>query len=348
MSQGLQRTLRNTGDSQTAIVLSGGSTESASLLTREQVALVADKPGVLREPDGKAVLSAETLGVFRSVKKSNGARANVALRGVGAEAANVHRNLHIVDGRMFRPGMQELVVGLGARHLFTGMETGQTLELNEQRWKIVGAFASGDAYESELLGDVDALAAAFRRSSYQSVIVRLAAPEAFEQFKAALVGDRRLNVNVRTTLDYFMAGTSERVAAIRVVANVIAAIMAVGAFFGALNVGYTTVQGRSREIATLRALGFDSAPVMVSVILETLLLAAVGGALGAALAWGVFHDFTGSTLGINPGALIFSFDVSGALIWTGLKWAIAIGFLGGILPALRASTLSAATALRGT
>lgn len=348
MSQGLQRTLANTGDTQTAIVMSGSSNESASLLTREQVALIADKPGILRDTHGKAILSAETLGVVRSARKSTGERANLVLRGVGEQLTMVHRKVRIVDGRMFRPGLQELIVGESARRLFTGLAIGQTLDISDQHWTIVGAFASGDAYESELLGDVDALAAAFRRSTYQSVIVRLATPEAFDLLKGALVADRRLQVNVRTTLDYYMAGTAQRVAAIQIVANVIATIMAVGAFFGALNVSYTTVQARSREIATLRAIGFESAPVIVSVVLETLLLAAAGGALGAALAWSLFHDFTGSTFGTSLGALIFNFDMSGPLLWTGLKWALAIGFLGGMLPALRAATLPAASALRAT
>jgi putative ABC transport system permease protein len=348
MSQGLERTLHSTGDTQTAIILSGSPTESASLLTREQVALIADKPGILRDRDGKAVLSAETLGVLRLIKKSSGERTNVGLRGVNSQATNVHRSVRIVDGRLFRPGLQELVVGQSARSLFKGLETGQTVAINEQQWKIVGAFASGDAHESELLGDADTLAAAFRRTTYQSVIVRLTAPEALDQLKAALVADRRLSVNVHTTLDYYMSGTGGRVEAIRIVTNVIAVIMAMGAFFGSLNVSYTTVQARSREIATLRAIGFPSVPVLVSVMLETLMLAALGGGLGASLAWAIFHDFTGSTSGAGLGALIFNFDVSPALIWTGLKWALAIGFLGGMLPALTAATLPTATALKAT
>jgi len=348
MSHGLQRTLRNTGDSQTAIVLSGSANESASLLTREQVAFIAQTPGIPRDGAGKPVVSAETLGVLRRLTKTTGARANLGLRGVGEQFIAVHGNIRIVAGRMFRPGLQELIVGAGAKRLFTDLGLGQTLDINNQHWMIVGTFVSGDAYESELLGDADTLAAAFRRSTYQSVIVRLATPEAFGQLKAALAADRRLQVNVRTTLDYYMAGTAQRIRAIQTVASVIAAIMAVGALFGALNVGYTTVQARAREIAILRAIGFQSVPVIVSIVLETLLLAALGGVLGVALAWGLFHDFTGSTSGSGLGALIFTFDMSGALFWTGLKWALAIGFLGGMAPALRAATFPVATARRAT
>ena len=163
-----------------------------------------------------------------------------------------------------------------------------------------------------------------------------------------LTSDRRLDVNVRTTLDYYTSSRGTLVDTIHRVANVIAAIMAIGALFGALNVSYTTVQTRSREIATLRALGFDAVPVIASVMLETMLLATLGGALGAALAWSVFHEFTGSTFGADLGALIFQFDVSGPLLWTGLKWALAIGFVGGMLPAMRAGRLPAAVALRAT
>lgn len=348
MSQGLQRTIRDTGDDATAIVLGGSSNESGSLLTREQVELIAGKPGILRGPDGKAVMSAETLGFVRLNKRSSGAPGRVGLRGVGAQAASVRANTRIVAGRLFRPGMHELIVGVSAREVFAGLDIGRDLTINSQTWRIVGAFASGDAHESEVFADSETLAAAFRRSGYQSVVVRLASPQSFEELKTALTADRQLKVNVRTTRDYYIAGSGSRIKVIHIVGNMIAAIMAVGALFGALNVTYTTVQSRAREIGTLRALGYDPLPILVAVMLETMLLAVLGGALGALLSWGLFDEFTASTLGASAGALAFRFDVSGALIWTGLKWALVIGFIGGMLPALQATTLSPATVLRQT
>jgi len=347
MGDGLQKTLRSTGDTETVIVLRGGATaELSSGLSREDATLIAQMPGILRDAEGKPIVSPELVVVANLPKKSTGTDANVEVRGIGPQAWALRPNVKIVEGRAFTPGLREMVVGRGARAQFEGLEPGATINLNNQQWSVVGVFESGDAHESELLGDVDTVSSAYRRGGYQSATVRLTAPEALDTFKAALAADPRLKVDAKTTLDYYTAQSEQLTKTIRIVGIAIAAIMAIGAMFGALNTMYAAVATRAREIATLRAIGFRSPPVLVSVMLETMLLALLGGLLGAGIAWAIFDNYTVSTLGANFSQVVFRFNVSPALLWTGVKWALAIGFIGGLLPALRAARLPVTTALR--
>lgn len=347
MGDGLQKTLQSTGDTETAIVMRGGaSNELSSGVSRDDATLIAQAPGILRDAEGKPIFSAELVVVANLPKKSTGTDANVEIRGVGAQAWALRPNVKIVEGRKFTPGLREMVVGKGARQQFAGLEPGSTINLNNQQWSIVGVFESGDAHESELQGDVDTVSAAYRRQGYQSVTVRLTSPEALDAFKAALASDPRLKVEAKTTLDYYTAQSEGLTKVIRIIGITIATIMAIGAIFGALNSMYAAVATRAREIATLRAIGFRSPPVVVSVMLETMLLALVGGLLGAFVAWLLFNNYTVSTLGSNFSQVVFRFSVSPALLWTGVKWALAIGFVGGLLPAVRAARLPVTTALR--
>jgi putative ABC transport system permease protein len=255
--------------------------------------------------------------------------------------------VRIIAGRRFGPGLRELIVGKGARDQFAGVDLGSTLKLNGQIWSVVGAFESGDAHDSELWADTDVVAATYRRgSSTASVTVRLTGADAFDAYKAALASDPRLTVDVKTTRAYYTDQSAALARLIRVLGITIAAIMAIGAVFGALNTMYAAVATRSREIATLRAIGFRAVPVIVSVLLETMLLALLGGALGAALTWVVFNHYTVSTLGSNFTQVVFAFRVSAPVLWTGLKWALAIGLIGGLFPALRAARLPVTAGLR--
>jgi putative ABC transport system permease protein len=212
---------------------------------------------------------------------------------------------------------------------------------------VVGVFASGDSYDSELWGDAKSVASAYRRgSSAESVTVRLASPAALDTFKAALMSNPTLKVDVSTTSEYFSKQSEGLTKVIRAVGITVGVIMAIGAIFGALNTMFAAVAARSREIATLRALGFRGVPVVVSVLLETMLLALLGGVLGALIVWLVFNGYTASTLGANFSQVVFQFKVSPQLLWSGLKWALAIGFIGGLFPAVRAARLPVTTALR--
>lgn len=347
LAHGLQETLRGTGNADTAIVLRGGaSAELDSGLSREAATLILQAPGVARDGSGQPLGSAEVVVVVNVPKKSNDSEANVEVRGIGTQAWAVRPNMQIVAGRRFEPGLREIVVGQGARQQFAGLEPGSTINLNGQQWQIVGAFATGDAHESELVGDAETVATTYRRNGFQSVTVRLASPQAFDELKAALGSDPRLKVDVRTTREYYTSQSQGLSKVIRIVGIVIAAIMAIGAVFGALNTMYAAISARAREVATLRAIGFGSTPVLVAVVLEAMLLALLGGVLGALIAWVLFNDYAVSTLGANFSQVVFRFDISPALLGTGMRWALAIGLIGGLLPAVRAARLPVTTALR--
>ncbi len=256
-------------------------------------------------------------------------------------------NVKIIAGRKFTPGLRELDVGKGASKQFGGVDIGATLTLNNQTWTVVGVFDSGDAYDSEIWGDADIVASTYRRgNSVTDVTVKLTSASAFDAFKAALASNPQLKVDAKTTREYFSAQSEGLSKFIRIIGMVIGVIMAIGAIFGALNTMYAAVATRSREIATLRAIGFRGLPVVVSVLLETMLLALLGGLLGALIAWVLFDNYTVSTLGQNFSQIVFAFKVSPALALTGLKWALAIGLVGGLFPAMRAARLPVTTALR--
>jgi putative ABC transport system permease protein len=349
MGEGFQSTLQQTGSDDTAIVLRGGSNaELNSVLDRDSINAIIQAPGVARSADGKPVASAEQSVVANLPKRNDpSVDANVPIRGVDDEAWTLRPNVKIVQGRRFKPGLRELVVGQGAMRQFAGLDVGSRLRLAGQEWSIVGEFASGDSHDSELWGDAQTVASAYRRgSSAQSVTVRLTSPQAFDTFKAALSSDPRLKVDVSTTREYFSKQSESLTKVIRIVGITVGVIMAIGAIFGALNTMFAAIASRAREIATLRAIGFRGLPVVVSVLMETMLLALLGGVLGGLISWLIFNGYTASTLGANFSQVVFQFKVSPELLWLGIKWAMAIGFVGGLFPAVRAARLPVTTALR--
>jgi putative ABC transport system permease protein len=347
MAQGFEATLKSAGNEETAIVLrAGANAELSSGLDRAATILIAQAPGIRHDAHDVPIASAEVVVVSNVPKRSTGTDANVEVRGVGAQVWKLRPEVRIVSGRRFEPGLRELIVGKGALAQFRGLDTGSTVQLNGQAWKVTGIFASGDSHESEIWGDAESVAAAYRRKGFQSVSVRLRTTDTFEAFKAALTGDPRLRVDVETTRAYYSKQSERLTRVIRAIGLGVSVIMALGAVFGALNTMYAAVAARTREIATLRALGFSSLPVVVSVMLETMLLALAGGVLGAGIAWAVFNGYTVSTLGANFSQVVFRFQVTPELLLRGLQWALAIGFVGGLFPALRASNLPVTQALR--
>lgn len=349
MGEGLSATLRQTGSDDTAIVLRGGSqAETNSVLTRDNIDTIEEAPGIAKDAQGTPIASAELVVVANVPKKSDPATdANVEIRGVDAAAWQVRPEVKIIAGRKFQPGLRELDVGQAAQRQFAGLELGNHLKLAGQEWTVVGVFVSGDSFESELWGDMKSVSTAYRRgSSAESVTVRLTSPSAFDAFKAALMSNPTLKVDVDTTRAYFSKQSEGLSKVIRVIGITIGVIMAIGAVFGALNTMYAAVAIRAREIATLRAIGFRGVPVVISILLETMLLALLGGVIGAAIVWLVFNGYTASTLGSNFSQVVFRFKVSPELLWSGIKWALAIGFIGGLFPAMRAARLPVTTALR--
>ncbi|WP_164740076.1 ABC transporter permease [Xanthomonas sp. BRIP62418] len=347
MGQGFQATLNSTGDDTTAIVLRGGSqAETNSVITRELVPLISSLPGIAADARDRPLLSPELSQVVNIASKSDGTDVNAQVRGVGEQAWAVHAKVRLVQGRRFTTGLREIVVGKGALNQFRGLELGRTLTLGSQQWTVVGVFASGDAHDSELWTDAQTLATTYNRSAYQSISVRTTGKAGFSQFKTAMAADPRLKLDVETTRAYYgkQGGGLNRL--ISVLGTVIGAIMAVGAVFGALNTMYAAVATRAREIATMRAIGFRGTPVIMALMLETMLLALLGGLLGGLIAWAIFNGYSVSTLGSNFSQIVFQFKVSPELLWSGLKWALGIGLVGGLFPALRAARLPITTALR--
>jgi putative ABC transport system permease protein len=347
MGEGLQATLNSGGRNDTAIVLRGGSvSESQSVLVRDDVDAIEQAAGVARDTSGKPMASAELVVAANLPLRNSQDEAAAQLRGVDASAWALRPDLKILEGRKFTPGMRELVVGEAAQRQFAGLDVGKEIKLGTQVWKVVGVFQSDGAWNSELWSDRQTVASAYRRgNSAESVLVKLTSPSAFGKFKATLAADPRLKVEASTTHDYFAKQSEGLSKIIRVVGLTVGIIMAIGALFGALNCMFAAVASRAREIATLRAIGFRGTPVVVSVMLETMLLALAGGVLGALIVWLIFNGYHASTLsGFTQ--LMFQFKVGPDLIWTGLKWALAIGFVGGLFPAVRAARLPVTTALR--
>jgi putative ABC transport system permease protein len=347
MAAGFEATVTRAGNDETAIVLrAGANAEVSSVVERSAVPLIMQAPGVRRDARDVPIATADVVLVATVPRRSTGADANLEVRGIGPLAWQVRPQVRIVAGRRFESGRRELIVGEGARNQFRGLEIGDELRMNNEGWRVVGVFASGDTHESEVWTDAETLAAAHRRNGFQSVIAALDSPAAIETLRAALAADPRLRVDVETTRTYYTQQSERLTTAIRAIGTGVAAIMALGAVFGALNTMYTAVSQRAREIATLRALGFTAAPVVVSVLLETMALALAGGLLGAGIAWALFNGFTVSTLGSNFSQVVFQFQVTPELLGRGLQWALGIGLLGGLLPALRAATLPVTVALR--
>lgn len=347
MASGFEATLSGAGSEETALVMrAAANAELSSALDRPSTSLIVQGPGIARDAQGRPLASIEVVVVASVPKRSTGTDANLEVRGVGPAAWQVRDQVHLIEGRRFEPGRRELIVGQGALRQFSGLEIGDTLRLNNQDWLIVGIFASGDTHESEVWGDAESIASAYRRNGFQSVAVRLSSPEAIDALRQALSADPRLRVEVKSTREYYSEQSERLTRIIRVVGTGVAILMAFGAVFGALNTMYAAVSSRSREIATLRALGFTGVPVVGAVMIETMALAFAGGILGAGIAWAIFHGFTVSTLGSGFSQVVFQFQVTPELLARGLQWALAIGFVGGLFPALRAARLPVTTALR--
>ncbi len=350
MAEGYRETLRKSGGEDSAIVLRGASAaEVMSTLMHDSVNVISQAPGIARDAQGRALVSPElvvaaNLPIKGGLPDEDG---SVQLRGVGEAAWTVRPNVTITAGRKFATGRRELVAGSGAQRQFAGLEPGRQVRLGNQTWDVVGIFHSGDAMDSELWADAEVVATTYRRgSSRTSVTAKLVNADAFKGFKEALSRDPRLDVDASTTLDYFSKQSEGMTKVIRIIGMVVGGIMAIGAVFGALNTMFATVATRAREIATLRAIGFRGVPVVIAVMLETMLLALLGGLLGGVLAWLIFNGFTASTIAGGVGQLTFEFKVSPEVLWTGIKWALAIGFVGGLFPALRAARLPVTEALR--
>lgn len=349
MAKGFERTMMSAGADDTAIIMRSGSTsELNSGLTNEQVLIVADAPGLLKDGD-TTLMSAELYVVVDVKKRSNQSDANVPFRGIQSGALDVRSNVSLLEGRMFDLGKNEIVVGRAAQQEFLGLETGSTIRFGQTAWNIVGVFeADGGVSESELWTDVRVLQDAYRRgNSFQSVRVKLQSADSLKALEAALEADPRISADVMSEKDYYSGQAAPLSQFIRLVGYPLTILMSIGAVFGALNSMYSSVSVRGKEIATLRALGFGPFSILVSTIVESTLLALAGGLLGGAIAFLVFNGFQVSTLnGASFSQVVFDFAVTPELLVDGLYVALVIGLVGGLFPAIRAARLPVAQALR--
>ena len=349
IAQGVLMTMQSSAGYSNAIVLrSGADSEMMSGLGGEDTRIIAEAPGIARDASG-AIASPELFVVINLPMRTTGTDANVPLRGVQAPAMTVRESFKLVEGRMFEWGLNEVIVGKGARQQFAGLEIGSSIEVGQEKWPVVGVFeADGGLSESEIWVDAAVLQPAYRRgNSYQAVYVKLNSRDAFDEFKDSLTSDPRLNVKPMRESEYYDSQSTTVYNLITGLGTLIAVIMGLGAVFGALNTMYTAVSSRTREIATLRALGFSSGPVVISVVSESLLLAFVGGLFGAGLAWLAFDGYRAATLNwASFSAITFAFDVNIKLLAQGITFAMIIGLVGGLFPAVRAARQPIAQALR--
>ncbi len=349
IAMGILTMIRQSAAPRNVIVLrSGADTEMTSGLSGDETKLISEAPGIEQTEIGP-VASSELFVIINLPKQSTGTDANVPLRGVVPAAFEIRESLRIVEGRMFEWGLNEVVVGVGAAREFAGLDLGSKIEVGRDLWSVVGLFETGGGIaESEIWADAAVLQSAYRRgNNFQSVYVRLEAAESFQDFKDSLTTDPRLNVKVETESEFYSAQTSQMYSLITGLGSLVAALMGLGALFGALNTMYTAISSRTREIATLRALGYRSSPVVAAVLTESLLLAGLGGLIGGGLAYFAFDGLRTSTLNFSSFSQItFSFNVTPGLMLQGIVYALMIGLIGGLFPAIRAARLPIAAALR--
>jgi putative ABC transport system permease protein len=340
ISEGFRRTLELSGSDRVAIVLRGSSTaELTSSFSQEQVQIIEQAPGIVRDARGP-IVSAELYTTVDQPKRTTGTAANAPFRGVEADGPRTRAHFTLLAGRMFVPGRYEVIVGHSAAQSLSGLAVGRVVKWGNNQWHIVGEFADGGSVsESEIWTDANVLQSAYSRGdTYQIVRALLTSPATFKSFKNQLLSDPRVSLNVLTEREFYAAQSALLSTLIRGAGTVLGLLMGVGAVFGALNTMYSAVAARSTEIATLRALGFGGLPVAVSVLIEALSLGLVGGALGALIAYLAFDGLQTSTINYQSFTQVsFAFSVTPALIITGTGYALLLALIGGLFPAIHAA-----------
>jgi putative ABC transport system permease protein len=349
LARGFRTTLVSSGSPDNAIVMRAGATsEMTGAVTIDTVKILQDEPGIARGADGP-LLTPEVVLVAPIPLISTGTDANVQVRGVSKNVLEIRRNIKIVEGRMFKPGLAEIVVGKNANVSYSGLTVGNTIGLGSVRWNVVGVFdAGGSAFDSEIWGDAHLIGPAYNRPDnlFQSVTLRLASPDSLQQFKDAVTADPRLNVDVSREIEYYSKQSTRLTTLITVLGGIVAGIMAIGAVFGALNTMYSAVSERGREIATMRALGFGGPSVVTSFVIEALLISFIGGLIGC-LAVLPLNGLTTGAMNLQTFShMAFAFKITPELLVKGVVFALFMGVLGGLFPAIRAASLPISSALR--
>jgi len=349
MGEGFRAALELSGRDDVALVLRGGSSdELSSAFGRDEVSVIAAAPGIVQDARGP-IASPEFYTIVDLPMRSTGTAANVPFRGVTSRASEVRPGFRIIAGRMFDPGKDEVIVGSGAYAQFGNVDLGRDVTWGSHVWRVVGVFdAGGSVSESEVWTDLTVLQGVYRRGvSVQVVRAQLESPAALEVLERWLDADPRVNASVRSEREFYADQSRILITLIRYVGTTIAVLMGIGAVFAALNTMYSAVSSRTREIATLRALGFSATPVVVSVLLEAVALGLLGGSVGGALVYFALNGYQASTLNwASFSQITFAFTVTPGLLVTGLGYSLILGLIGGLLPALRAARLPVTAGLR--
>ncbi|HEX3543573.1 MAG TPA: ABC transporter permease [Candidatus Acidoferrum sp.] len=349
LARGFRATLVSSGSADNAMVMRAGATsEMTGGVGIDAVKILQDAPGIARSSDGPLV-TPEVVLVAPIPLISTGTDANVQIRGVSKNVLQIRNKVKIAEGRMFQPGLNEVIVGRNANKSYAGLTLGNTINLGNVRWAIVGIFdAGGSSFDSEVWGDAHLIGPAYNRPDtlFQSVTVHLTSPDSLQQFKDAVTSDPRLNVDVTREIEYYSKQSTRLTTLITVLGGLIAAIMAIGAVFGALNTMYSAVAERGREIATMRALGFGGPSVVFSFVIEALLIAFVGGLVGCLVVLPLNGLTTGAMNLQTFSHVAFAFKITPELLVKGIIFALVMGLVGGLLPAVRAATRPVAQALR--
>jgi putative ABC transport system permease protein len=349
IAEGFRSVLQRSGAEDVAIVLrDGANDEMSSSISLEQTRIIEAMPEVARDAQG-AIVSPELYVVADIPKRSTGTVANVPVRGVSPSAARLRQGFRIVAGRNFTPGTFEVIVGRGAASQFAGLDVGGTVKLGSTQWLVAGMFEdAGSVAQSEVWTDAKVVQDVFQRGAgYQSMRVKLNRSDAFGSFKDGLTSDDRLGQRTLTEREYFQELSKTMTALIRSVGTVIAVLMGLGAIFAALNTMYSAVSSRSREIATLRALGFGTQPVIISVLAESVVIGLLGGVLGMVIAYLAFDGIQTSTMNFDSFSQVtFAFSVTPTLLLLALAYALILGLIGGSLPCWRAARMPITSGLR--
>lgn len=349
MARGFEATLASTGRADRAIVLRGGSNdELSSVIFRNQATLILQTPGIKMGADGQPLAVAEKYLLTSATRRGSTEPNNLVVRGTDLRVLQVRPEVKIIAGRMFRPGVKEVIVGRQAQGQFAHLNIGDKIAIRDGDWTVVGVFSSGgDVHESELWCDLETLMSAAKSPVMGSVTAQLNSAQDFAAFKDALTTNPQLTVTAQREPQYYASRSQALNTLVTVLGYTVSVIMAIGAIFGALNTMYAAVSSRTVEIGTLRAIGFGSLPVVVSVMLEALILALAGGLLGAAAAYLMFNGHSVSTMNVQTFSQVaFDFRVTPDLLWKGILWACTIGAIGGLFPAIRAARLPIVDALR--
>ncbi|HZU21952.1 MAG TPA: ABC transporter permease [Terriglobales bacterium] len=349
LARGFRATLVSSGSADNAIVMRGGATtEMMSFITVESVKILQDAPGVAHGDSGPLITS-EAVAVAPFPLKSTGTDANVQVRGVSANVLTIRKNVKLIQGRMFQPGLTELVVGKNASSSYAGLTVGNTVDFGGGHWHVVGVFdAGGSAFDSEVWCDARVLDDVYKRppNLFQSATVHLDSANSYQQFKDNVTSDPRLNVDVSREVDYYAKQSTAMTRLITILGGLVAFVMGIGAVFGALNTMYSAVAERGREIATMRALGFGGPSVVVSFLIEAFLISFIGGALGCLAVLPLNGLTTGAMNWQTFSHLAFAFRITPGLLIGGMIFSLIMGFVGGLPPAMRAAWRPVAVALR--